>query len=165
MFMFLMRGKKNINALKEMHALEVAAETIYRRQMWRTSGELRKALIHASENEKKHRDELKAEILAAGAKPSLLRVPFYIFGTLAGFVPSLLGRWTMMMTNILFETQAVYDYLHMIRGVEHTPEHQKMLERNIEDEKEHIITWEAYLWEVPLGKTTRKTREPSPTTA
>ncbi len=165
MFLFLMSGRRDVRALKEMHALEVAAETIYRRQMWRAHGKLKEALIHAAENEKKHKDELKKELDKAGVRPSVLRIPFYVFGLVAGFVPSVFGRWAMLMTNIMFETQAVYDYLHMIRVVKLTPAHKKMLERNIEDEKEHIITWETFLWGVAPEKETKKKQYTAPTTA
>lgn len=89
MFQFLMWGDRKITALQEMHAFEVAAEVIYRRQFWRGEGNFKESLVHAAENEKKHKDNLLKRLEELGAKPHFLRYPLYLVGSLmASFHPS-----------------------------------------------------------------------------
>ncbi len=142
-----MRGDEQINVLRELHAVEVAAEAIYRRQIWRVSGDLKEALVHAAENEKTHKDSLKKRIEELGGKPHFTRYPMYVAGSIMGFVASIFGMWAMMMSNIMFETQAVFDYNGFVRSVKLESESKELLKRFIQDEKDHITAWESFLWE------------------
>ncbi len=146
MFQFLIWGNKQITALQEMHAFEVAAEVIYKRQFWRGEGDFKESLVHAAENEKKHKDNLLKRLEKLGAKPHFLRYPLYLIGTLMGIVPSIFGRWAMCMSNIIFENQAIYDYNDFVRAGHLDEDSRKLVEQNIEDEKDHVRTWEGYLW-------------------
>ncbi len=127
--------------------MEVAAETIYRHQLWRTSGDFRESLVHASENEKKHKDNILKLLLKLGGKPHFLRYPMYLVGLASGFVPAILGKWAMLMGNIVFETQAVFDYRGFLKSDALDDECRELIKANIKDEKEHIRVWESYLWE------------------
>jgi demethoxyubiquinone hydroxylase (CLK1/Coq7/Cat5 family) len=154
MFQFLMRGDKRVNALRELHALEVAAEAIYRKQMWRTKGELKESLVHAADNEKKHKDSLRKRLDELGGKPHFIRYPMYLIGVVGGFLPSVFGRWAMMMGDILFETQAVFDYNGFLKEGGLDAKSKKMVSEFVADEKDHIMAWESYLWDEPLKKET-----------
>lgn len=52
----------------------------------------------------------------------------------------------MCMGNITFENQAIYDYRDFVRAGHLDEESRKLVEQNIEDEKDHVRTWESYLW-------------------
>lgn len=146
MFQFLMFGDKKISHLRELHALEVAAEAIYRRQIWRANGSLKESIKHAAENEKKHKDNILKLLEKLGGKPHLLRYPMYVVGSTSGFISSIFGKWAMMISNILFETQAVFDYKVFLKSDALDEESRELIKANINDEKDHIRVWESYLW-------------------
>jgi len=146
MFQFLMWGDRNVCALKELHALEVAAEAIYSRQIWRFDGDLKESLVHAKENEKKHKDSLMSQLEDHGSGPHIIRYPMLLFGTLTGLLPSIVGKWAILMGNIIFENQAVFDYKAFLDEGNLDEDARRLVEENIEDEKDHIRVWEGYLW-------------------
>ena len=127
--------------------LEVMAVRIYRGQRWRLgrSEITAKALAKAIAIEERHERDLASRRQELGGSPSLLS-PFYaLVGWLLGFVPSLLGQRAALKTGIWVEERAVKDYQRLLDRVPFDDESRALVQRNQEDEREHIKMWEESL--------------------
>jgi demethoxyubiquinone hydroxylase (CLK1/Coq7/Cat5 family) len=127
--------------------LEIMAVRIYRGQRWRLgrSEIIAEALAKATAIEEKHERELASRRQELGGSPSMLS-PFYaLAGWLIGFLPSLLGQRAALKTGIWVEERAVKDYQQLLDRVPFDDESRALVERNQEEEREHIRMWEECL--------------------
>ena len=127
--------------------LEVMAVRVYRGQRWRLgrSEIAAEALAKALAIEERHVRDLASRRQELGGSSSLLS-PFYaLVGWLLGFVPSLLGQRAALKTSIWVETRAVKDYQRLLDRAPFDDESRALVQRNQEDEREHIRMWEESL--------------------
>jgi len=130
--------------------LEVMAVRIYRGQRWRLgrSEITAERLANATAVEERHVRDLASRRQELGGSPSMLS-PFYaLVGWVIGFVPSLLGQRAALKTSIWVEERAVKDYQRLLDRVAFDDESRALVERNQEDEREHIRMWEESLGEL-----------------
>ena len=136
-----------LRAFRAMVNLEVMAVRIYRGQRWRLgrSEITAEALAVAIAIEERHERDLASRRQELGGSPSMLS-PFYaLAGWVIGFVPSILGQRTALKTGIWVEERAVKDYQRLLDQVPFDDESRALVERNQEDEREHIRMWEESL--------------------
>ena len=138
-----MQDKKVIRALNAVVKVEAMAIQIYRAQMWRFRGkqEIAQKLVHATDNERKHFDDLVSRVRDLGGTPSRLSPLFAVAGWIIGFLPTLVGKVPTLKLNILVEERAVRDYQGFLNSVNFDDESRELMERNMADEKEHIRAW------------------------
>ena len=136
-----------LRAFRAMVNLEVMAVRIYRGQRWRLgrSEITAEALAVAIAIEERHERDLASRRQELGGSPSMLS-PFYaLAGWVIGFVPSILGQRTALKTGIWVEERAVKDYQRLLDQVPFDDESRALVQRNQEDEREHIRMWEESL--------------------
>jgi len=136
-----------LRAFRAMVNLEVMAVRIYRAQRWRLgrSEVTAEALAKAIAVEERHERDLASRRQELGGSPSMLS-PFYaLVGWLIGFVPSLLGQRAALKTGIWVEERAVKDYQRLLDRVPFDDESRALVQRNQEDEREHIRMWQESL--------------------
>ena len=136
-----------LRALGALVNLEIMAVRIYRGQRWRLgrSEITADALAKAIAIEERHVRDLVSRRQELGGSPSMLS-PFYaLAGWLIGFVPSLLGQRAALKTGIWVEERAVKDYQQLLDRVPFDDESRALVQRNQEDEREHIRMWEECL--------------------
>jgi len=139
-----------LGALRALVNLEIMAVRIYRGQRWRLgrSEITAEALAEAIAVEERHVRELDSRRQELGGSRSMLS-PFYAAaGWLIGFIPSLLGQRAALKTGIWVEERAVRDYQRLLDRVPFDDESRALVERNQEDEREHIRMWEESLAEL-----------------
>jgi bacterioferritin len=138
-----MQDKKVIRALNAVVKVEAMAIQIYRAQMWRFRGkqEIAQKLVHATDNERKHFDDLVSRVRDLGGTPSRLSPLFAVAGWIMGFLPAVVGKVPALRVDILVEERAVKDYQGFLNRVDFDDESRELMERNMADEKEHIRTW------------------------
>jgi len=144
-----------LRAFRAMVNLEVMAVRIYRGQRWRLgrSEITAEALAVAIAIEERHERDLASRRQELGGSPSMLS-PFYaLAGWVIGFVPSILGQRTALKTGIWVEERAVKDYQRLLDQVPFDDESRALVERNQEDEREHIRMWEESLAKLGQGST------------
>jgi demethoxyubiquinone hydroxylase (CLK1/Coq7/Cat5 family) len=127
--------------------LEVMAVCIYRAQRWRLgrSEITAQALTKAIAIEERHERDLASRRQELGGSPSMLS-PFYaLAGWVIGFAPSILGQRAALKTGIWVEERAVKDYQQLLDRVPFDDESRALVQRNQEDEREHIRMWEESL--------------------
>lgn len=142
-----MAARDLLRAFRAMVNLEVMAVRIYRGQRWRLgrSQITAEALGNAIATEERHERELASRRQELGGSPSMLS-PFYaLAGWVVGFVPSLLGQRAALQTSIWVEERAVKDYQKLLDRVAFDDQSRALIERNQEDEREHIRMWEESL--------------------
>ena len=136
-----------LKAFRAMVNLEIMAVRIYRGQRWRLgrSEITAEALAKAIAIEERHVSDLASRRQELGGSPSMLS-PFYaLAGWLIGFLPSLLGQRAALKTGIWVEERAVKDYQQLLDRVPFDDESRALVERNQEEEREHIRMWEESL--------------------
>jgi demethoxyubiquinone hydroxylase (CLK1/Coq7/Cat5 family) len=136
-----------LRAFRAMVNLEIMAVRIYRGQRWRLgrSEIIAEALAKATAIEERHERELASRRQELGGSPSMLS-PFYaVAGWLIGFLPSLLGQRAALKTGIWVEERAVKDYQQLLDRIPFDDESRALVERNQEEEREHIRMWEECL--------------------
>ena len=136
-----------LKAFRAMVNLEIMAVRIYRGQRWRLgrSEITAEALAKATAIEERHVRDLSSRRQELGGSPSMLS-PFYaLAGWLIGFLPSLLGQRAALKTGIWVEERAVKDYQQLLDRVPFDDESRALVERNQEEEREHIRMWEESL--------------------
>jgi demethoxyubiquinone hydroxylase (CLK1/Coq7/Cat5 family) len=139
-----------LRAFTAMVNLEVMAVRIYRGQRWRLgrSAITAERLANALAIEERHVRDLASRRQELGGSPSMLS-PFYaLVGWVIGFVPSLLGQRAALKTSIWVEERAVKDYQRLLDRVAFDDESRVLVERNQEDEREHIRMWGESLGEL-----------------
>ena len=133
-----------LGALRALVNLEIMAVRIYRGQRWRLgrSEITAEALAEAIAVEERHVRDFDSRRQELGGSRSMLS-PFYaVAGWLIGFIPSLLGQRAALKTGIWVEERAVKDYQRLLDRVPFDDESRALVERNQEDEREHIRMWE-----------------------
>lgn len=137
-----------LRALGALVNLEIMAVRIYRGQRWRLgrSEVTAEALEKAIAVEERHVSDFASRRQELGGSPSSFLSPFYgLAGWLIGFVPSLLGQRAALKIGIWVEERAVKDYQQFLDRVPFDDESRALLQRNQEDEREHIRMWEESL--------------------
>jgi len=77
-----------------------------------------------------------------GATP-MLRYAYAIVGWLMmGFIPALFGKMALLKVDIWVEEKAVRDYTAFLEKTPFDDQTRTLLEKNREDEKEHIRYWQ-----------------------
>jgi len=136
-----------LRAFRAMVNLEIMAVRIYRGQRWRLgrSEITAEPLAKAITIEERHERDLASRRRELGGSPSMLS-PFYaLAGWVIGFAPSILGQRAALKTSIWVEERAVKDYQRLLDRVPFDDESRALVQRNQEDEREHIRMWEESL--------------------
>lgn len=134
-----------IKALRVFHNLETMAATIYRFQITGEESELNRQLIAAMCNEMTHHQDFQVKLYEYGARPSLLRVGYWIVGFCFGFFSRLLGKQRILRTAVWVEAKAVHHYEQLLEDVPWDDETRRMIEKNQTDEDGHINRWSRLL--------------------
>ena len=130
-------------ALRTFHTLETMAVNIYKFQIARKHPELRERLIAAMANEMTHVQDFQIKLYECGFKPSIRRIAFWVVGWFFGTFSRLLGRSMVLKTGIWVETKAVAHYGKLLASVPWDAGTRKIIEKDLEDEKDHIRMWES----------------------
>ena len=128
-------------ALRTLHTLETMAATIYKFQLTSEPSELNRHLCAAMLNEMTHHQDFQVKLYEYGARPSLLRVGYWIVGFCFGFYSRLLGKRRILRTGVWVETQAVHHYAQLLDEVEWDDDTRRMIEKDQTDEDGHINRW------------------------
>ncbi len=130
-------------ALRKMHNLERFATQIYRAQMTAFSEkEISDKLKIAGDNEQEHTDNLKARIESLGGEPSWQGFLFQMAGKILGLFTRIIGKMFILKTDIWTERKAVEHYGAFLQRLNFDEESKALIQKNLEDEKVHIKTWE-----------------------
>lgn len=135
------RRKEIIKALRVFHNLETMAMTIYRYQITKEDSELNRQLIAAMCNEMTHHQDFQVKLYEYGARPSLMRIPYWFVGFCFGFFSRLLGKVWTLRTGVWVETKAVHHYAQLLEDVEWDEDTRRMIEKDQTDEDGHINRW------------------------
>ncbi len=135
------RRRAIIKALRTFHNLETMAATIYRFQITKEDSELNRQLIAAMCNEMTHHQDFQVKLYEYGARPSLMRVGYWIVGFCFGVYSRLLGKRRILRTGVWVETQAVHHYAQLLDEVEWDDDTRRMIEKDQTDEDGHINRW------------------------
>jgi bacterioferritin len=132
-----------LRALRNMHNIERFAVETYRAQV-RAFPEKNIAdrLRAAMANEQEHVHGLQTRIGEVGGSPSLLGFFFQMAGKSLGFTTTLLGKAFILKTDIWIEKRAVRDYSDFLQRIDFDEQSAGLIQKNLEDEKVHIKTWE-----------------------
>jgi bacterioferritin len=139
-----MADRDVLKALRAMLNLEAMAVQIYRAQTWRFRGQqaIADKLDDAIAVEREHRDNLEARMKELGGAAPMLRFAYAIVGWVMGFVPAVLGKIPLLRADIWVEEKAVKDYTAFLDKAPLYDQSRALVEKNIEDEKEHIRYWQ-----------------------
>ncbi|MGQ3683417.1 MAG: demethoxyubiquinone hydroxylase family protein [Candidatus Loosdrechtia sp.] len=139
------RRRAIIKALRVFHNLETMAVTIYRFQITKEASELNRQLITAMCNEMTHHQDFQVKLYEYGARPSVMRMGYWIIGFCFGFLSRLLGKRQILRTGIWVETKAVHHYAKLLEDVEWDADVRQMIEKDQNDEDGHINRWKTLL--------------------
>ncbi len=139
------RRRAIIKALRVFHNLETMAMTIYRFQITKEETELNRQLIAAMCNEMTHHQDFQVKLYEYGARPSLLRVGYWIVGFCFGFFSRLRGKKRILRTGVWVETKAVHHYAQLLDSIDWDDDTRRMIEKDQTDEDGHISRWVALL--------------------
>jgi demethoxyubiquinone hydroxylase (CLK1/Coq7/Cat5 family) len=131
------------SALRTFHALETMAAAIYRFQITIRHRDLTEPLISAMANEMTHIQDFQIKLCEYGFRPSLRRTAAWTAGACIGITSRLLGRSMVLKTGIWVETKAIAHYGRLLSSVAWDPDTRRVVEKDLEDEKEHVSTWKA----------------------
>jgi len=139
-----------------MHNFERFATAIYSAQIRAfPEKEIADRLKAAMDNEQEHVDDLRARIEELGGSISWMGFFFKMAGKVAGVTTTLLGNMRLLKTDIWIEKRAVMDYGDFLHKVDFDEKSRRLIEKNIEDEKNHIKRWEESIGilkgEIPAG--------------
>jgi len=140
-----MADRDVLRALRALVNVESMAVQIYRAQTWRFGGRpaIAEKLTHAIAVEREHRENLEARLKELGGRPPLLKLPYAIAGWLMmGFTPALFGKMALLKVDIWVEQKAVKDYTAFLEKTPFDEQTRALVEKNREDEKEHIQYWQ-----------------------
>ena len=134
---------KIINALNTMYKIERFATQIYKTQTRAFSETvLIDRLIAASANEQEHVDDLYERIIALKGKVSKMGNLFQLAGKILGFATTLMGKNFVLKADIMVEKKALTDYTLYLRNFNFDEKTKSVIEKNLEDERLHIIRWQ-----------------------
>ena len=137
---------ETLAALRKMHNLERFATELYGAQIWAFSGmDIADKLKAAMDNEQEHADGLVSRIREVGGTPALFGFLFQVAGKVLGFITTILGKAAVLKADIWVEKQAVKDYGAFLQRYNFDEKSRALTEKNLEDEKMHIRTWEEAL--------------------
>ncbi|KPL22508.1 MAG: hypothetical protein AMJ75_07950 [Phycisphaerae bacterium SM1_79] len=131
--------------LRTLHTLELMAQTIYKFQITKESGERNSRLITAMCNEMTHYQDFQIKLYEYGFRPSVLRWAYWIVGFVIGFVSRLLGPKAILKVGIWVETKAVHHYEKLLDTIEWDQDTRKIIEKDQADEFGHIDRWQELL--------------------
>jgi bacterioferritin len=140
-----MADKDVLKALRALVNVESMAVQIYRAQTWRFGGKpaIAEKLAHAIAVEREHRENLEARLKDLGGTTPMLRYAYALMGwVVIGFIPALLGKMVLLRADIWVEEKAVRDYTAFLEKVPFDDETRALVEKNREDEEEHIRYWQ-----------------------
>ena len=148
---------KVLSALRKMHNFERLATEVYGAQIRAfPEKEIADRLKAAMDNEQEHVDGLRARIEELGGTISRMGFFFQMAGKLLGFTTTLLGRMRLLKTDVWIEQRAVKDYGDFLQKVDFDENSRGLIEKNIEDERVHIMRWEESIeilkGQVPVGE-------------
>jgi bacterioferritin len=107
-------------------------------------------------NEQEHVDDLRARIGELGGTASWQGFFFQMAGKVLGFTTTLLGKMLLLKIDVWIEKRAVRDYGNFLQKVDFDERSRVLIEKNIKDEKIHIIRWEESIGilkeQVPAGE-------------
>jgi len=132
-------------ALCTFHDLEIMAVNIYRFQTTAEKTEHNRLLIAALLNEMTHVQDFQVKLSEYGFRPSMFRWAYWILGMTLGLVSRMLGRKVVLKTGIWVEQKAVRHYGELLESVGWDAETRQVLEKDREDEMEHVRMWEDLL--------------------
>lgn len=132
-----------MKALRKMHNLERLATEIYRVQAgaFREEREIGDKLRAAMLNEQEHIDNLKARIEELEGSTSALGIGFQMAGKTMGMITRVLGKNTILRTDISIEEKAIKDYSAFLDKVDFDGKSRALIEKNTEDERLHVRRW------------------------
>jgi len=131
--------------------VESLAVQTYRAQTWRVRGQpaIAEKLNDAMAVEREHRDNLEARVRELGGAAPSLRHAYSLIGWLViGFIPALLGKLALLRVDIWTEEKAVKDYTAFLEKTPFDEETRALVEKNREDEREHIRYWQESIAEL-----------------
>ena len=131
--------------LRTLHTLELMAQSIYKFQITKESGELNRQLIAAMCNEMTHFQDFQVKLLEYSFKPGILRWLYWIVGFVFGFGSRLLGTKARLKTGIWVETKAVHHYNELLNSIDWDEDTRKVIEKDQADEYGHINRWKSLL--------------------
>ncbi len=134
-----------VKALRVFHNLETMAATIYRFQITSEGSELNRQLIAAMSNEMTHHQDFQIKLYEYGARPSLMRMAYWVVGFCFGFGSRLLGKTRILRTGVWVETKAVHHYAQLLDEVPWDDDTRRMIEKDQTDEDGHINRWSSLL--------------------
>jgi bacterioferritin len=140
-----MADRDVLKALRALVNVESLAVQIYRAQTWRFRGQptISEKLDHAIAVEREHRENLEARLKELGGATPTLRYAYAIVGwLLMGFLPALFGKMVLLRVDIWVEEKAVRDYTAFLDKTPFDDQTRALVEKNREDEKEHIRYWQ-----------------------
>ena len=146
-----------LSALRKMHNFERFAAEIYGTQIRAFSEkEIADKLKEARDNEQEHVYGLRIRIGELGGATSWMGFFFQMAGRLVGFTTTLLGKIRLLKIDVWIEKRAVRDYGDFLHKVDFDEKSRGLIEKNIEDEKIHIMRWEESVetlkGQVPAGE-------------
>lgn len=152
--------KRTRKALRTIHRLETMAMQIYRAQIGKKRTELDRQLIAALENEVTHHTDSMVLLLEFNGDEDSLRLPFYIFGYVGGWMSRLLGTKYILRLAEWVERKAIEHYEHLAGDVKWDEATYEYVFRMWEDEKVHQARWLYYMSHIDEAEAPA-THEPS----
>lgn len=92
-------------------------------------------------NEQEHIDNLKARIEELEGSTSALGIGFQMAGKTMGMITRVLGKNTILRTDISIEEKAIKDYSAFLDKVDFDGKSRALIEKNTEDERLHVRRW------------------------
>jgi rubrerythrin len=137
--------KDVLKALRALVNVESMAVQIYRAQTWRLRGQplIAQKMSDAIAMEREHRENLEARLKELDGRTPILKLPYALAGwVLLGFIPSVFGKVALLKADIWVEEKATRDYSAFLEKTPFDDQTRALLEKNREDEKEHIRYWQ-----------------------
>jgi len=139
------RLKKIKKGLLTLHRFEIMAVNIYRYQISRKKSGLETDLIAAMKNEMGHVQDFQVKLLEYGWRPHMLRWQNWMIGWVFGWSSAMMGRKDVLRMGIWTETRAIEHYQKLLNEVDWDEDTYKMVEKDLNDEVNHLYHWKALL--------------------
>jgi demethoxyubiquinone hydroxylase (CLK1/Coq7/Cat5 family) len=145
------RRRKNVKALKFLHAHETMAVNVYRGQISKKQCRLNTYLTAAMLSEMTHVQDFQTKLYEFGARPGKSRFIFWFAGYFFGYGSRILGRRRMLEVGTWVEEEAVKAYGRLLASVDWEEDTRVFVERDLMDERAHIERWKTLLAEPDCG--------------
>lgn len=139
------RLKKIKRGLLTLHRFEIMAVNIYQHQINRKRAEIENDLIAAMKNEMDHVQDFQVKLFEYGWRPDVFRWRNWIIGWLFGWSSRIMGQKAVLKMGIWTEARAIRHYYKILDEVEWEPDTRKMIEKDLNDEVNHLNHWKAVL--------------------